>query len=167
VTAADRFAGRAAERPMLTGFLDWFRDVAVNKVRDLSDRDARRVVTPSGLGMLGVVQHLAWAERLWFPWRFAGEDVPGADVGADNTPTFVVADDATVAAVVADYAAACERSRGIVDAAPSLDDVAAREHQIYGIVSLRWVLVHLIEETARHAGHLDIMREQLDGRTGD
>jgi hypothetical protein len=144
VSAADRFAGRADERPMLVGFLDWFRDVAVNKVRGVSDDDGRRVVTPSGLGMLGVVQHLAWAERLWFPWRFAGEDIPGIEaIGA------------------------CNRSRAVVAAAPSLDDTAAREHAIYGVVSLRWVLVHLIEETARHAGHLDIMREQLDGQTGD
>ena len=168
MSADDRFAGRADERSMLIGFLDWFRDVAVNKVRGLSDDDARRVVTPSGLGMLGVIQHLGWAERLWFPWRFAGEEIPGIEaVGGDNSPTFVLAADATVESVVAGYEASCDRSRAVVDAAPSLDDLAARDHPIYGVVSLRWILVHLIEETARHAGHLDIMREQLDGRTGD
>jgi hypothetical protein len=168
VSADDRFAGRADERPMLIGFLDWFRDVAVDKVLGLSDDDARRVMMPSGLGMLGVVQHLGWAERLWFPWRFAGEDVPGTEtIGADNSSTFVLADDATVASVVAGYRASCDRSRAVVDAAPSLDAVAAREHSIYGVVSLRWILVHMIEETARHAGHLDIMREYLDGHTGD
>ena len=58
-------------------------------------------------------------------------------------------------------------SRKDVDAAPSLDQLSVGEHGVFGQVSLRWVLVHMIEETARHAGHLDLMREEIDGKTGD
>ena len=162
----DRLPGVLPERPALAGFLDWYRAVATNKIRGLSDESARRILTPTGLSPLGVVQHLVWAERLWFRFRFAGEDVPGVDVGPDNAPTFVVADGTTVASVIAEYEAECERSRAVTDAAPSLDEVAVHEHRIYGNTSLRWIIVHMIEETARHVGHLDIMREHLDGSTG-
>jgi hypothetical protein len=65
------------------------------------------------------------------------------------------------------YRAECAFARVVVDGAPSLDAGAAVEHPIYGEVTLRWILVHMIEETARHAGHLDILRELTDGRTGD
>ena len=163
----DRLPGMLPERPALTGFLDWNRAVAANKIRGLSEPDARRIMTPTGLSPLGLVQHLAWAERLWFRFRFTGEEIPDIEaIGGDNSPTFVVADGATVASVIADYEAECDRSRSVTDAAPSLDEVAVREHRIYGRTSLRWILLHMIEETARHAGHLDLMREELDGTTG-
>jgi hypothetical protein len=58
-------------------------------------------------------------------------------------------------------------STRIVREAPSLDDLCVREHDVWGRVTLRWILVHMLEETARHAGHLDVMREHIDGRTGD
>jgi hypothetical protein len=69
--------------------------------------------------------------------------------------------------VIAAYQAECAQSRRVVDAATTLDELSAHRSEVYGHVSLRWVLVHLLEETARHAGHLDIMRETLDGQTGD
>ena len=163
----DPLSTRVGEHETLTGFLDWYRAVAANKVRGLSDGDACRAIEPSGLSLLGVVAHLAWAERLWFRWRFAGEDLSGMEMGGDNAPTFRLTRADTIASVLSAYQTEVEHSRRIVGSALSLDELAVNESPLGGIVSLRWILVHMIEETARHAGHLDIMREQLDGKTGD
>ena len=76
-------------------------------------------------------------------------------------------DDDTVASVVNAYAEACAHSQKVIDGAASLEDLSAVESQVRGHVTLRWIMVHMIEETARHAGHLDLMREQIDGGTGD
>jgi len=155
------------ELETLTGCLDWYRGIVPNKLRGLSEADAARSIEPSGLSLLGIVKHLAWAERLWFRWRFAGEDLPGVDTGGDNAPTFRLAPEDTIATVFAEYDTEIEHARRIVGSATSLDELAVRDHVIFGIVNLRWILVHLVDETARHAGHLDIMRQQLDGVTGD
>jgi hypothetical protein len=122
-------------------------------------------MTPSGLSVLGVVKHLAAVERIWLRWCYAGEEL-AVPRGGDRSETFRLDATDTVGSVLDDYRRECELGRAI--AAPaSLDAVSAREHEIFGHVSLRWVLVHLLEETARHAGHLDVMREAIDGRTGD
>ena len=148
---------------LLTGFLDWNRGSVVNKVRGLSRADATRVMTPSGLSALGVVAHLAAVEVGWFAETFAGEPV---DLRWDAHWSFRVEAGDTVESVVAEYEEACERSRAIVAVAPTLDALSAVEHIHWGHVTLRWVLVHMLEETARHAGHLDLMRESIDGVTG-
>ena len=157
--------GQAGERELLTGFLDWYRAVVERKVEGLSLEQASRGFTPSGLSALGVVKHLAWVESHWFRRRFAGDDVT-LFTGPDNAPTFELDPSDTVATVVASYREAVQHARTITGGA-SLDDVSVAGHPVFGRVSLRWILVHLLEETARHAGHLDLMREQLDGRTGD
>ena len=163
-----RLGGADDERTMLNGFLDWQRAVAERKVDGLSDADATRPMPPSGLSLLGIIQHLGWAECLWFPFRLAGEDVDlEIKPGGGNDHTFLLAPDATVESVLAYYRAQTERARAVVAGIPSLDQLAAREHSRYGRVTMRWVLLHLIEETARHNGHLDLMREAIDGRTGD
>lgn len=158
--------GTAPERDMLIGFLDWYRAVVENKVRGLSPDDAARVMTPSGLSPLGVVQHLAWVERGWFRLRFAGEAVEIPYVGDDNAVQFRLDAGDTIASILDFYRSECERARRVT-AAAYLDDVSAGASPAYGHVTLRWVLVHMLEETARHAGHLDLMREQIDGVTGD
>lgn len=162
--------GTADERSMLAGFLDWQRAVTERKLDGLTREQAGRTMTPSGLSVLGVVQHLAWVERTWFRFRFAGEDVELAGFSGPPTeraPQFMLAADATVDSVLAFYRDEVERATAITDGASSLDDHAARPSPHYGTVSLRWILVHMIEETARHNGHLDLMRESIDGRTGD
>jgi uncharacterized damage-inducible protein DinB len=164
MTASDHLGARADERTMLDGFLDWYRSVVERKVVDLSLDDATRVMTPTGLTPLGVVAHLAAVEVGWFVETFAGEPV---DPVWDDHGSFRLRDGDSVASVVAEYRTACERSRTIVAAAPTLDQLSARASEYRGNVTLRWILVHVIEETARHAGHLDLMREQIDGRTGD
>jgi Protein of unknown function (DUF664) len=155
---------RRPEREMLTGFLDWYRQVVANKVEGLSLEQASAVMTPTGLSPLGIVKHLTWAEAGWFRDTFAGEPVGGE---VSNPDSFRLTRDETVESVVAGYHAECAHSRRITDATPSLDDLSARAGEIRGHVSLRWILMHMLEETARHAGHLDLMRETLDGRTGD
>lgn len=155
-----------SERELLNGFLDWYRAVVENKVADLPRDDAVRIMTKSGLSPLGIVKHLADVERRWFGLRFAGEDVAILRTEGDPDADFRIRDDDTVAAVLEAYRAAAADSRRIASAA-SLDALSASESPTYGRVSLRWILVHMIEETARHAGHLDLMREQIDGKTGD
>ncbi len=155
---------RRPEREMVTGFLDWYRQVVANKVEGLSLEQASTIMTPTGLSPLGIVKHLTWAEAGWFRDTFAGEPIGGE---VSNAESFQLARDETVESVVAGYRDECAHSRRITDAAQSLDDLSARAAEIRGRVSLRWILVHMLEETARHAGHLDLMRETLDGRTGD
>jgi hypothetical protein len=157
--------GQGDERELLTGFLDWNRAVVERKAEGLTRAQASEPMTPSGLSLLGVVKHLAWVEQLWLQRRFAGADGP-PDPLDDNSVTFELAGADTVESVLADYRRQVERGRAIA-ARASLDDVSPFEHPLFGHVSLRWVLVHLLEETARHAGHLDLMRERIDGRTGD
>jgi uncharacterized damage-inducible protein DinB len=155
---------RRPEREMLTGFLDWYRQVVANKVEGLSRGQASTAMTPTGLSPLGIVKHLTWVEAGWFRDTFAGEPV-GEEVS--NPDSFRLTREETVESVVAGYHEECAHSRRITDATPSLDDLSARTDEIFGHVSLRWILMHMLEETARHAGHLDLMRETLDGRTGD
>jgi Protein of unknown function (DUF664) len=166
VTDSSGLGGRAAERELLTGFLDWYRAVVENKVSDLSMEDAARIMTPSGVAPLGVVKHLGDVEQSWFRERFAGEQIDYELSSDDPDAMFRIEPGETVASVLAFYRDSIANSRRITSAS-SLDVLSVGKHRFYGHVSLRWILVHLLEETARHAGHLDLMREQIDGKTGD
>lgn len=162
--ASDALGVRAGERETLVGFLDWYRSVVERKVAGLPFDDASRAITASGLSPLGVVAHLAAVEVGWFVEDFAGEPV---DPQWDDHGSFRLRTTDSVDSVLAEYREACERSRAIAAGAPSLDALSVVETEVRGRVSLRWILVHMIEETARHAGHLDLMREAIDGTTGD
>jgi uncharacterized damage-inducible protein DinB len=149
------------ERTMLTAFLDYLRERIVRKLDGLDDEQARRSLVPSGTSLLGLVKHLVVVELGWFVWSFAGEDF---DVGPNGDE---VSPDDTIAGVVEMYRSAIRRSQQIAAAAPDLDQRAARSRRPgHETQSMRWILVHMIEETARHAGHADIIREQIDGTTG-
>jgi hypothetical protein len=154
--------GGSDRQAMLGGFLDWYRGVVERKVDGLTRDDATRLATPTGLTLLGTVRHLGWCERIWFDHYLLGR--PHDPETVDES--FVVGDDETVASVVAAYRDSCARSRATAGAAP-LDQPAAVPHRVFGAVDLEWIIVHMIEETARHAGHMDILREQTDGRAGD
>ena len=149
------------ERALLNGFLDQQRAVAVRKIEGLSDADASREVTSTGVTLLGALNHLEWDERCWFGHHFLGEPPPAEDTDG----SFAVRPGDTVEAAVVRYRAACDESRRIT-AAALLDATCAIAHGVFGTPSLRWVLLHMIEETARHAGHMDLLREQTDGATG-
>jgi hypothetical protein len=154
----------AGEREMLERFLDFERDTLIWKLSGLTREQLTAPRTPSGVGLLGIVKHLGYVERSWFQRRFMGRDVFIAWRGVDPDADFHIGDDETPESVFAFYRAEIEESRRIVAATESLDAVAANPERP---VTLRWILVHMIEETARHVGHADILREQADGQTGE
>ena len=139
------------DKATLQLLLQYQRDSFVRKVTEVSDDDAERVLVRSGTTLLWLTQHLAHAEKLWFLVRFAGTDV-------DSTPRNTLPD------AITEYRATWERTDEVI-AASGLD-VLCRNIDVEPNVSLRWVLAHMLEETARHAGHADILRELIDGSTG-
>ncbi|TDV52173.1 uncharacterized protein DUF664 [Actinophytocola oryzae] len=148
----------AAERPMLETWLDVQRDSVVAKIDGLSEEAIRRRLVPSLTTVGSLVKHLRWVETGWFH-QLLGERSDDSRRTHPRDWEFTVQPEDTGASLVAEYRAACARSREAA-AGYSLDDVVP--HRALGEVSVRWLYVHLIEETARHAGHLDILREQLD-----
>jgi Protein of unknown function (DUF664) len=163
----DPLGVRRDERETLAGFLDWYRSVVERKVDGLTLDDAKRLMTPTGMSALGIVKHLGWVERGWFRETFAGEDVEAIDVDGDNSAEFAISGGETIESVLDFYRTEVEESRRISSTAPSLDALSAKDTRYREHVSLRWIMVHMLEETARHAGHLDLMREEIDGRVGD
>jgi len=153
----------ADERTMLTAFLDYQRATLRLKCAGLTDAAARRAVTPSPrLTLAGLVSHLRWTEQFWFERKMAGLLDPAPYDGADPDADWLPPEEIGLAELLADYDKQCERSREIA-AGLDLDAVARVGSRP---ATLRWVLQHLIEETARHNGHADLIREFLDGVTG-
>jgi uncharacterized damage-inducible protein DinB len=146
----------AGEFETLHALLQYQRDSLVRKVADLDDADARRSPVESGTSLLWLVKHMASAEITWMLRRFAGQDV----IVPDDTPQ----PGDTLDAAIQFYRATWERVDGVAFKAVSLDEPCQRPDG--PPVNLRWVLAHLLEETARHAGHADILGELIDGRTG-
>ena len=146
------------DRTTLVALLQYQRESVLRKVDGVSDEDARRAPVPTGTSLLWLVKHLARAEALWFLERFAGEQVEPELVDHDVGP------EDTLETAIDRYRTTWARSDAVI-AASDLNTLCA------GIddepnPNLRWVLAHLLEETARHAGHADILRELIDGRTG-
>lgn len=146
-----------SERATLRTLMQYQRESVVRKLDGLTDDDARRPLVPSGTSLLWIVKHLTRAELLWIVHRFAGR----SDVAL---PSDQLEPDESVASVLDGYRSVWMIVDEIVDAA-SLDQ-PCRDVGSESMVDLRWVLMHLLEETARHAGHADIIREQIDGTTG-
>ena len=140
------------ERATVLALLQYQRESLARKVEALAEADADRALVDSGTTLRWLVRHLAHAERLWVLHRFAGGPPP------------VMAEGGTVADAIADYRRAWAEA-GEVVATASFDD-ECRNFAEETNVDLRWVLLHLLEETARHAGHADILRELIDGSTG-
>jgi uncharacterized damage-inducible protein DinB len=152
------------EKESLHVSLDRHRDVVLWKLDGLEDEQLRRPMTPSVTNLLGLVKHLASVEFGWFCETFGresesipfNEDDPDADMRAEPHET--------TADIVEYYGRARAAADRVIDEL-ELDDVGTAW---YGdTVSMRWVLIHMVEETARHAGHMDIVRELIDGATGD
>jgi len=147
---------------MLLGSLQRQRDLVAWKVSGLSEGDARAVSTPSGLTIHGVLVHLMDVERSWVRRWFAGEaTLPYLGVDSNHVGGPANSVGSTLHDAAAAYAAESARCDSVV-AVHSLDDVGA-----VGRRTLRWVLHHLVEETARHLGHLDLLCELADGRRGE
>jgi hypothetical protein len=155
------------ERTALVQRLDQYRAVAAGALVDLEwDQASTRLLPATDLTIAGIVRHLAWAEDRWFQGRLRGVpmpapwDAPGAD---DPDHAMRPGPGDTVSAIVELYSSACARSRTALARCDSLDHVAAVASFGRGPVNLRWILVHMIDETARHAGHLDLLRDGLTG----
>jgi len=141
------------ERATLVALLQYHRESVVKKVAGIDDQQAQWSPVASGTSLLWIVQHLAHAETLWFVNRFAGE----RDAAPARSDTIEQAVDA--------YRATWHRVDAILDR-EALDAPCRGLGSDEPPTNLRWVLMHLLEETARHAGHADIIRELIDGETG-
>lgn len=153
-----------SERQVLEAFLDFHRQVLVSKVDGISENQARQRRVPSKTTLAGLVKHMIGVELGWFQEVLAGRDPAdiGPNVGGGEESWDLDANE-TVSSLVKEYEQACEQSRQTA-ARFALDD--AMPEPGIGQVSLRWIYVHMIEETARHVGHADILREQTDGSAG-
>lgn len=158
----------ADEKATLEGFLDFHRATLEWKCAGLSaEQLARRAVPPSSMSLLGLVRHLAEVEWAWFdrvdtgvrrpPVYFSEEEPDGDFDGA-------VPDPAVVEDAFASWRRAVEQSRAVT-ARTDMD--ATFEHERHGTTTFRWVLVHMVEEYSRHNGHADLLREAIDGTTGE
>jgi uncharacterized damage-inducible protein DinB len=157
----------ADERPMLEAWLEFHRGTLEMKCDGLSTEQLReRAVPPSSLSLLGLVRHMTDVERHWFRNTLNGEDVPDLYSSEDDRDgDFDHVDDADPADAFAAWRAELEHVRQVVAGVPSLEAVGARRRR-GELVSLRWILVHMIEEYARHNGHADLIRERIDGSVG-
>jgi hypothetical protein len=160
--AADELVSSSPEREVLEAFLDMYRDIIRRKVTGLPDEHLSQRLVPSRTTLAGLIQHLTAVEQEWFQLVLAQRPA-GEIAGRPADDGWAVRRGETADSMIAEYDRACEVSREVASGF-GLDDTAP--HPRLGHVSLRWVYVHLIEETARHAGHADILREQTDGATG-
>ena len=154
---------------MLLWFLDYFRRVLARKAEGITEEQARAAASPpSDLTLLGLIRHMAKVERVWFRERLAGEDVPRLYVGAlhpegDPDGDFHAPADATLAEAFESY----WREIEVADRVIAATDLDTEVDTGRAVLTLRWVLVHMIEEYARHCGHADLVRQAVDGATGD
>lgn len=160
----------ATEREMLRAFLDYYRALLVDKAGGLTAEQLRTRLEPSTLTLGGIVHHMAYVEHWWFNEAFAGNEKLEPWLSApweeDRDWEFTVAADLDPDTIFDRYNAAIDLSREIESGVGSVDDLAvlSRKGEHW---SLRWILVHMIEEYARHTGHADLIRESIDGEVGD
>ena len=150
---------------LLAGFLDYYRESVLHKLDGLSDEELRTSPLPSGWLPLALLKHLAYVERRWLQWGFAAQEVdqPFGEFSADHTAWELAPED-TTESVTAYFHEQCARSREIVAGADLADGmgVSPRFPADSERPTLIWVLFHLLQEYARHTGHLDVARELLD-----
>lgn len=156
----------ADSRTVVLGWYDLQRGIVQMKCEGLSDEDARRSLIPTSPLMTvgGVLGHLTWAEQLWFEHAFLGATFGGPGWDGVEDSEFMV-EDRSLADLLAAYDEQCARTDAII-AAHELSDLGVGGQFPAAGATLAWMLLHMIEETARHAGHLDLLREMLDGEQG-
>jgi Protein of unknown function (DUF664) len=141
-------------------FLNFNRESVLKKTEGLDDQQLRRVLVDTGTNLLGLVQHLAHAERYWFGYYLTGAAHVRSPGSGMRVPR-----GRTTAEVLHDYRAAVAASDAAIRAIADPDAHLARLVKGHRM-TMRWVIAHMTSETARHAGHADILREQIDGTTG-
>ena len=159
---------RADEKTTLLTMLDMQRSIVIWKLDGLSLADAARSVVDSGTSLLGSVKHLAYVEKFWFEDFIAGGSPGYPHSDEDPDGDWRIEEGETIEGITQLYADSVTASNEIVKSAANLDVLGSMdlgpEHRRER--SVRWVLVHMIEETARHAGQMDIMRELVDSAAG-
>ncbi|MGH9307061.1 MAG: DinB family protein [Acidimicrobiales bacterium] len=160
-----------SEFQLLTQYLDHQRDAMVRKIEGLTKSQLAQKLAPSELTLGGLVYHLALVEETWMEVRFLGypDREPWNEVDWDADPNweFRTAGELTPEELRERYRIACERSRQVVSSAKNLEQLSVRPLRDGPHFSLRWVVLHLIEETGRHVGHADLLREAIDGAVGE
>jgi uncharacterized damage-inducible protein DinB len=159
------------ELTTLRRFLDFYRAVMVRKAQSLTSEQLAARLGPSEMTIGGLIKHLAYAEDIWFDRRLVGHEwgEPWVTVDWDADPDweFHSAVDDDLDQLIGLYEQACARSRAAVDEIGDLDAMSKVPNRRGEYFSMRWILLHMIEETARHAGHADLIRESIDGTVGD
>ena len=160
----------ADEAATLLSFLDFYRSVLIRKVEGITEEQARITLGPSDLTLIGLVRHMAEVERVWFRRRFMDIECEvlygGDDPDADFHPTESDTVDEALRHLLEEIDFATSSTAGV----PM--DTLAKAHQSSNRIAgwrptLRWIVVHMIEEYARHCGHADLLRQAADGATGD
>ncbi|MGI8692792.1 MAG: DinB family protein [Geodermatophilaceae bacterium] len=158
----------SGERDILEAFVEGYREQVRGRVAGVSEEAARRRLVGSATTLGGIIKHLRWVELAWFERVLAQrpeDELPTRPGNADDPDAdFRLEDDETLDQILAAYERQCEISRTVAKDF-SLDDTGP--HRRFGDVSLRWIYVHMIEETACHAGHADILRELIDGSVNE
>jgi uncharacterized damage-inducible protein DinB len=160
---------QADPKQLLLGYLDLYRSVIPRKLDGLGEPQLRSTRVPSGWTPLELLNHLVHMEARWLRWAFAGEPLPEPWGDEDRSGRWHTAPEVTAAELLAALHAGGERTRAIA-AGAELTDVAAVGGRFADgdrRPTLAWVLFHVLQEYARHAGHLDIVRELVDGATGE
>lgn len=155
-------------RGLLLGYLEWYREALMRKLAGLSDDRLRTPVEPLGWSPLGLVQHLGWVERRWMRWGFGAQDVVAYPPGGDAEEWTVAAGTST-AQVIAAWEAEASAANSLTASAELSDKarLGGRFTTPDQAPALGRILFHLLQEYARHVGHLDVARELIDGETGE
>ncbi|HEY3879319.1 MAG TPA: DinB family protein [Trebonia sp.] len=160
-----------SERDSLGQYLDYQRETILLKSEGLTKEQLAQTIPTSGLTLAGILYHLALVEEAWFEVDFLGlepqEDFQGINWEADPDYEFRTALDKDPEWLRRRYRDACDRASRVVADADSMDDVSVSTRVGGKPFTLRWVIMHLIEETARHAGQADLLREAIDGTVGE
>lgn len=156
----------ADERSTLMAFLTYYRADLLDRCWGLTDEQLRQPLAPSTLTLGRLIAHMALVEYEWFRVRFSGDDMPepwrSLDFDADRDAEMTMADTATGADLTAGYQTSIADSDSIIAATASLD-ATSQEERDGARWNMRWILVHMVEEYARHCGHADLIRESIDG----
>jgi uncharacterized damage-inducible protein DinB len=160
-----------SERDSLGQYLDYQRETILLKSEGLTKEQLAQTIPTSGLTLAGILYHLALVEEAWFEVDFLGlepqEDFQGINWEADPDYEFRTALDKDPEWLRRRYRDACDRASRVVADADGMDDVSVSTRVGGKPFTLRWVIMHLIEETARHAGQADLLREAIDGTVGE
>lgn len=156
-----------SEKDVLIGLLNFLRETILYKLEGLTDEEVRRRHQPSGLTLLGMTKHLAYVERSWLQRAFLGEDVEFPYTDEDPDADWRIEPNESTQDIINLYRREVAISNRIVNDHDLDEAIRSTRRPERAGMQLRWIVTHLIEETARHSGHADLIREAIDGQTGE